>query len=93
MTGKDQGWTRDFFGPLWTWLMIGIGFLLIASTYGLHEVGVTDPTAFIPFGVGVVIVLAIMAYLVVQGRRTWAAWFWPYHLDDSDLIMGRKKND
>jgi hypothetical protein len=92
MAGRNQGWARDFFGPLWAWLVIGVGLLLIASTYGLLEGGVADSVAFIPFVVGVVIVLAIMAYLVVQGRRTWSAWFWMFQ-DDSDLLMGRKKND
>jgi hypothetical protein len=89
---QDQGWARDFFGPRWAWLAIGVGLLLIASTYGLHKLGVSDQVALIPFVVGVFIVLALMAYLVVQGRRTWSAWFWVFHLDDPDLIMGRKKN-
>jgi hypothetical protein len=93
MTGQNQEWARDFFGPLWAWLMIGVGLLLVASTYVLHEVGVVDIPAFIPFVVGAVIVLAIIAYLVIEGRKTWPAWFWVFHLDDSDLLMGRKKND
>ena len=93
MVGQNQGWARDFFGPLWAWLMIGVGLLLIAATYGLLEVGVAKPVAFIPFAAGVVIILAIMAYLVVEGHRTWPAWFWVFHLDDLDLLMGRKRND
>jgi hypothetical protein len=93
MTGQDQGWARDFFGPLWAWLLIGVGLLLVASTYVLHEVGIDDTLAFAPFVAGVVIILAIMAYLAIEGRKTWPAYFWFFHLDDSDLLMGRKKND
>jgi membrane protein YdbS with pleckstrin-like domain len=93
MTGQNQGWAKDFFGPLWAWLMIGVGLLLIASTYGLLEIGVSDAVILVPFAVGVVIVLAIIAYLVIEGRKTWPAWFWVFHLDDSALLMGRKKND
>jgi hypothetical protein len=93
MTDQNQGRARDFFGPLWAWLMIGVGLLLVTSTYVLHEVGVAEPLAFVPFGVGVVIFLAIMAYLAIEGRKSWPAYFWFFHLDDSDLLMGRKKND
>lgn len=93
MTGQNQGRARDFFGPLWAWLMIGVGLLLVASAYRLLETGVSDAVVLVPFAVGVVIVLAIMAYLVIGGLKTWPAWFWVFHLDDSDLLMGRKKND
>jgi membrane protein YdbS with pleckstrin-like domain len=93
MAGQDRTWMRGFFGPLWAWLMMGVGLALVASTYGLKEMGVSDAVAFVPFAAGVVIVLATMAYLVVQGRRTWRAWFWMFHLDDEDLLMGRKKDE
>jgi len=93
MVGQDDGWARDFFGPLWSWLMIGVGLVLMASAYGLLRIGVSNTTAFVPFGVGVIMIVAAMAYLAVQGRKTWRAWFWPFHLDDTDLLMGRKKED
>ena len=91
MASQNQGWARDFFGPLWSWLMIGFGLVLVASAYGLYVMGVSDPIVIGFFAVGFIIVLAMMFYLAVQGRRTWRAWFWWLHLDDNDLIMGRKK--
>lgn len=91
MASQNQGWARDFFGPLSSWLIIGFGLVLIASAYGLRRMGVSEAAAYVPFVVGVIIIVAVMAYLAVQGRRTWRAWFWWLHLDDRDLIMGRKK--
>ncbi len=71
--------------------MIGFGFVLVASAYGLYAMGVSDAIVLGLFAVGFTIVLAMMFYLVVQGRKTWPAWFWWLHLDDRDLIMGKKK--
>jgi len=93
MAGRDQAPMRDFFGPLRIWLMIGFGLVLVASAYGLYAMGVADAIVYVLLAVGVIIVLAMMSYLVVQGRRTWRAWFWMFHLDDEDLLMGRKKDE
>jgi len=64
----------------------------MASAYGLYAMGVSDAIVYGLFVVGIIVVLAMMSYLVVQGRKTWSAWFWMFQ-DDSDLLMGRKKND
>jgi len=93
MAGENRSWAHDFFGPLWAWLLMGAGFLLMTSTFGLQWLGVAGVESFIPFGVGIAIVVTIMTYLAIEGRKTWSAYFWPFHLDDADLIMGRKKND
>lgn len=93
MASQDQGRARDFLGPFWAWTMIGVGLLLMASAYGLREIGVSVSLALVIFSIGALMTVAIMFYLICEGRKTWPAWFWIFHLDDSDLIMGRKKDD
>lgn len=93
MTCRDQTGMKDFFGPLRVWLMIGFGLVLVASAYGLYAMGVSVAIVYSLFAVGVIFVLAMLSYLVVQGRKTSRAWFWILHLDDEDLLMGRNKDE
>jgi hypothetical protein len=41
--------------------------------------------------VGAGITISGMTYLVIQGRRSWKAWFWYLYPDDDELLLGRKK--
>ncbi len=91
MSDQKRGWVRDFFGPLRAWLVIGVGFLMVVAAFALHELGASDVAVYSSFVAGVVLVLAIMAYLVVRGRQTSSDWLW-FFKDDSDL-SGRRRKD
>ena len=91
MSGRDWGSARNLFGPLWAWLMIGIGVTVMASAYGLHSIGFAHDVALTVLLLGAGIVVTALTFLVAMGRRSWQAFFWIFHTDDNDLIMGRKR--
>ena len=91
MIDRNRGWARDFFGPLWAWLIIGIGLMVMASACVLSSMGFGYGIALTTLVLGASIALIVLAFLTVLGRRSWQAFFWVFHLDDEDLIMGRKK--
>lgn len=91
MNARNPRWARDLFGPLWAWLVIGFGLALMASAYGLHFIGFTYEASLTTFVAGAVIIVTMLTYLCALGHRTWRAWFWVFHTDDTDLIMGRRK--
>jgi len=64
---------------------------VMASAYGLHLTGSTHEVVLKVFTLGAGIVVTMLAFLIVLGRRSWQAFFWIFHTDDNDLIMGRKK--
>lgn len=91
MNDREESALRAFFGPVSAWVTIGLGILLMASGFLLlgHYSSNSVALAFVLVGVG--ILTSGMAYLVIQGRRSWRAWFWYLHLDDDELLLGRKK--
>jgi hypothetical protein len=91
MDNQGESALRAFFGPILAWVTIGLGLLLMVSGYLLHGDHASSPVtlAFVLVGEGIMI--SGMAYLVIQGRRSWRAWFWFLHLDDDELLLGRKK--
>jgi len=91
MDNHGESALRAFFGPTLAWVTIGIGLLLMVSGYLLVGDHASSPVtlAFVLVGAGIMI--SGMACLVIQGRRSWRAWFWFLHLDDDELLMGRKK--
>lgn len=91
MTEKDQEWVRDFFGPLRVWMVVGIGAAMMASIYFLGHLVVAPETSFVIFIAGACITIVALTCLCALGRRSWQAFFWIFHTDDNDLIMGRKK--
>ena len=91
MGNQGESAPRAFFGPMLTWVTIGLGLLLMVSGYlliGDHASSLVT-LSFVLVGAGIMI--SGMAYLVIQGRRSWRAWFWFLHLDDDELLLGRKK--
>ena len=84
-------WARDFFGPLRAWMAVGAGASMMASLYLLDYLGVTREVSSVIFIAGACITVIALTYLCALGRRSWQAFFWIFHTDDNDLIMGRKK--
>ena len=91
MDNQGESALRAFFGPMLVWVTIGLGLLPMVSGFLLLGDRASSPVALALVLVGVGIVISGMAYLVIQGRRSWRAWFWLLHLDDDELLLGRKK--
>jgi hypothetical protein len=90
---EDQGESalRAFFGPILAWITIGLGLLLMVSGYLLQGDDASNSVALALVLVGAGIMVSGMAYLVIQGRRSWRAWFWYLYPEDDELLLGRKK--
>ena len=90
---EDQGESalRAFFGPILAWITIGLGLLLMVSGYLLQGDDASNSVALALVLVGAGIMVSGMAYLVIQVRRSWRAWFWYLYPEDDELLLGRKK--
>jgi len=90
---KNQGESalRAFFGPILAWIIIGLGLLLMVFGFLLNGDHASNSFELALVLVGAGIMISGMTYLVIQGRRSWRAWFWYLYPDDDELLLGRKE--
>ncbi len=91
MAGSKGGRIRNLFGPLWAWVMIGCGLLIMASAFGLPKMGVSTAAAQTVFLAGAVIILIPIIALVIMGASTLKSWYEVYYLEGNDLSEDRRK--